>query len=86
MVLVIWERPERKEELVSLVFGGLRYKDDDDDNDQNGKDGVKREGPVQCSALSLVVSSIKMTIRMARMIIMMISKEWALISLVSGLR
>ena len=47
MVLVIWERPERKEELVSLVFGGLRYKDDDDDNDQNGKDGVKREGPVQ---------------------------------------
>ena len=24
--------------LVSLVFGGLRYKDDDDDNDQNDKD------------------------------------------------
>ena len=38
MVLVTWERLERKEELVSLVFGGLRYKDDDDDNDQNDKD------------------------------------------------
>ena len=34
--------------LVSLVFGGLRYKDDDHDNDQNGKDDdlddVKRVG------------------------------------------
>ena len=38
MVLVTWERLERKEELVSLVFGGLKYKDDDDDNDQNGED------------------------------------------------
>ena len=49
MVLVTWERLERKEELVSLVFGGLRYKDDDHDNDdQNGKDDdlddVKRVG------------------------------------------
>ena len=40
MVLVTWEQLERKEELVSLVFGGLRYKDDDDhdNDDQNGKD------------------------------------------------
>ena len=48
MVLVTWEQPERKEELVSLVFGGLKFKDDDDDNDQNGKDDdlddVKRVG------------------------------------------
>ena len=48
MVLVTWERLERKEELVSLVFGGLRCKDDDDDNDENGKDDdhdvVKRVG------------------------------------------
>ena len=38
--------------LVSLVFGGLKYKDDDHDNDdQNGKednhDDVKRVGADQ---------------------------------------
>ena len=37
--------------MFSLVFGGLRYKDDDDDNDQKSKDDdlddVKRVGAGQ---------------------------------------